>query len=191
MRKEIRISGFGGQGVVLAGYILGRAFSLYANLEAVMTQSYGPEARGGASSTNIVISDREIAYPFVEHPDILVALSQEAYTKFRPTAKDEAVILIDEDLVEPLSDDSTYMIPATRLAENLGRRIVANMIMVGFFTSVTGLIEREMMEESLKATVKPNTIPLNLKAFGIGFEYAQAHCELLTASPKKSTVSSS
>ena len=190
MRKEIRISGFGGQGVVLAGYILGRAFSLYANLEAVMTQSYGPEARGGASSTNIVISDREIAYPFVENPDILVALSQEAYTKFRPTAKDEAVILIDEDLVEPLSDDSTYMIPATRLAENLGRRIVANMIMVGFFTSVTGLIEREMMEESLKATVKPNTIPLNLEAFGIGFEYAQAHYELLTASPKNSTVSS-
>jgi 2-oxoglutarate ferredoxin oxidoreductase subunit gamma len=191
MRKEIRISGFGGQGVVLAGYILGRAFSLYANLEAVMTQSYGPEARGGASSTNIVVSDREIAYPFVEYPDILVALSQEAYTKFRPTAKDEALILIDEDLVEPLSGDSTYMIPATRLAENLGRRIVANMIMVGFFTSVTGLIERETMEESLKATVKPNTMVLNLEAFGIGFEYAHTHYELLTASPKNSTVSSS
>lgn len=191
MRKEIRISGFGGQGVVLAGYILGKAFSLYANLEAVMTQSYGPEARGGASSANIVVSDREIAYPFVEYPDILVALSQEAYSKFRPTAKDEAIILIDEDLVEPLSDDSPYIIPATRLAEKLGRRIVANMIMVGFFTSVTELIERETMEESLKTTVKPKTIPLNLEAFGIGFEYAHAHYELLTASPKNRTVSSS
>jgi 2-oxoglutarate ferredoxin oxidoreductase subunit gamma len=191
MRNEIRISGFGGQGVVLAGYILGKAFSLYANLEAVMTQSYGPEARGGASSANIVVSNREIAYPFVEYPDILVALSQEAYTKFRPTAKDDALILIDEDLVEPLPDDSIYMIPATRLAEDLGRRIVANMIMIGFFTSVTGLIEREKMEESLKTTVKPKTIPLNLEAFGIGFAYALANYEMLPASSKKSSVSNS
>lgn len=190
MRNEIRISGFGGQGVVLAGYILGKAFSLYANLEAVMTQSHGPEARGGASSVNIVVSDREIAYPFVENPDILVALSQEAYTKFRPMAKDDALILVDEDLVEPFADDSTYGIAATRLAENLGRRIVANMIMVGFFTSMTGLIKRETMEKSLKTMVKPKTIPLNMEAFSIGFEYAQTHYKLLTASPKNTIVSS-
>jgi 2-oxoglutarate ferredoxin oxidoreductase subunit gamma len=191
MRTEIRISGFGGQGVVLAGYVLGKAFSLYANLEAVMTQSYGPEARGGASSANIVVSDREIAYPFVEQPDILVVLSQEAYTKFRPTAKDEALILIDEELVEPLAGDSIYMIPATRLAEEIGRRIVANMIMVGFFTSVTGLIGREVVEESLKTSVKPKTVSLNLEAFGIGFDYAHAHYELLPALPKNSSVSRS
>lgn len=175
MRREIRISGFGGQGVVLAGYVLGKAFSLYADLEAVMTQSYGPEARGGASSANIVVSDRQIAYPFVEQPDILVALSQEAYTKFRPTVKDEAIVLIDEELVEPLADDFVYKIPATRLAEGMGRRIVANMIMVGFFTSVTGLIDRDAVEESLKTSVKPKTISLNIEAFGIGFEYAPVH----------------
>ena len=98
MRKEIRISGFGGQGVVLAGYILGKALTLYDGLEAVMTQSYGPEARGGASSANVIVSDRSIAYPFVQQPDILVALSQEAYTRFRPMTKPEALILIDEDL---------------------------------------------------------------------------------------------
>ncbi|MGD9093372.1 MAG: 2-oxoacid:acceptor oxidoreductase family protein [Anaerolineales bacterium] len=191
MRNEIRISGFGGQGVVLAGYVLGKAFSLYVNLEAVMTQSYGPEARGGASSANIVVSDREIAYPFVEQPDILIALSQEAYTKFRPTAKNDALILIDEELVEPLTGDSIYTIPATRLAEEMGRRIVANMIMVGFFTSVTGLIGREAVEESIKTSVKPKTVPLNLDAFGSGYEYAHDHYELLPALPKDSAVHSS
>ena len=95
MRKEIRIAGFGGQGIVLAGYILGKAFALYDGYDDVMTQSYGPEARGGASSANIVVSDEPIDYPFLQHPDILVALSQEAYTKFNKTAKQGASILID------------------------------------------------------------------------------------------------
>ena len=102
MRQEIRISGFGGQGVGLAGFILGKALALYEGREAVMTQSYGPEARGGASSTNVVLSDQEIAYPFVQNPDVLVALSQEAYSKFRPQVKDGALVLIDADLVTPL-----------------------------------------------------------------------------------------
>ena len=87
MRQEIRLSGFGGQGIVLAGYILGKALTIYDGLEAVMTQAYGPEARGGASSANILVSDKAIDYPIVHHPDILVALSQEAYSKFKPTAK--------------------------------------------------------------------------------------------------------
>ena len=117
MRKEIRISGFGGQGVVLAGYVLGRALSLYEGLEAVMTQSYGPEARGGASSANVVTSDRPIAYPFVQHPEILIALSQEAYSRFRPMAVDHAQVLIDLDLVKPFEDDPVHAIPATKLAE--------------------------------------------------------------------------
>jgi len=136
MRTEIRISGYGGQGVVLAGYILGKAIALHSGLEAVMTQSYGPEARGGASSANVVISDEPVDYPFVLHPDILVALSQEAYTRFRPTAKPEARVFIDQDLVIPFGNDQPYSIPATRLAEQLGRRIVANMVMLGFFTAV-------------------------------------------------------
>ncbi|MBN1148300.1 MAG: 2-oxoacid:acceptor oxidoreductase family protein [Anaerolineales bacterium] len=171
MRQEIRISGFGGQGVGLAGFILGKALALYEEGEAVMTQSYGPEARGGASSTNVVFSDREIAYPFVQRPDILVTLSQEAYTTYRPQAKDDAIVLIDADLVTPFDGDRVHAIPATRLAEEMGRRIVANMIMLGFFTAVTGLVSRESMQKALESSVKPKTAPLNLQAFNLGYEY--------------------
>lgn len=177
MRKEIRITGFGGQGVVLTGYILGKALALYDGLEAVMTQAYGPEARGGASSANLVISDREIAYPFVQHPDILVALSQEAYSKFRPTAANNALVLIDQDLVHPDQDDQVVGIPATRIAEELGRRIVANVVMLGFFTKITQISSRTAIEEAIKSTVKEKTIPLNLKAFNAGYDFNSDRAE--------------
>jgi 2-oxoglutarate ferredoxin oxidoreductase subunit gamma len=173
MRKEIRISGFGGQGVALAGYVLGKALTLFDGLEAVMTQSYGPEARGGASSANVVVSDGPIAYPFIQEPDVLVALSQEAYARFRPTTKPDALILIDEDLVNSLKGDQHYRIPATRLAEELGRRIVANMVMLGFVTAVTHIVTRPAMEKAIETSVKPQTVPLNLQAFATGYDYAR------------------
>ncbi len=154
------------------GYIMGKALALNEGLEAVMTQSYGPEARGGASSSNIVVSDKAIAYPFVQAPDILASLSQAAYIKFRDTAGKNAKILIDEDLVTPKEGDEVYGIPATKLAEELGRRIVANVIMLGFITSVTGIAKRESVEQAIENSVKAKTIPLNLKAFSIGFDYA-------------------
>jgi len=172
MRKEICIAGFGGQGVVLGGTILGKALTLYEDNEAVLTQVYGPEARGGASSANLVISDEIIDYPFVQHPDVLVILSQEAYTKFRPEAAQDATILIDEGFVTPLEDDHPYVIPATRLAEEIGQRRVANVIMLGFFTAITGLVSREAMEKAIQTTVKAKTVPVNLRAFAAGFEYA-------------------
>ncbi len=172
MRKEIRIAGFGGQGVVLAGYILGKALTLYDGFEAVMTQAYGPEARGGASSANLVVSNQPIDYPIVEHPDILVALSQEAYTRFRPTATTDALILIDEELVDPFLTDNPYRIPATRLAEELGRRLVANVVMLGFFTAVTRLIGQAAMQQAIQTSVKAKAGPLNLQAFAKGYEYA-------------------
>ena len=171
MRKEIRIAGFGGQGVVLAGYVLGKALALYAGREAVMTQSHGPEARGGASSADLVVSEEPIAYPFVQQPDFLVALSQEAYTKFRPSAKQSALVLIDGDLVRPEDGDQIKEIPATRLAEDLGRRIVAHVVMLGFFTAVTGLVDPKAMLRALETSVKAKTLPLNLSAFQAGFEY--------------------
>ena len=171
MYKEIRIAGFGGQGVVLAGYILGKAMSLYNGYEAVMTQSYGPEARGGASSANIVVSDEPIDFPFVQEPDILVAISQEAYNKFRPSIKPDAIILIDQDLVNPLENDHPFRIPATNLAEKLGRKIVTNVVMVGFFTAISGFLKPEAVEEAIRTSVKPKTIPLNLEAFAEGFTY--------------------
>jgi 2-oxoglutarate ferredoxin oxidoreductase subunit gamma len=173
MRTEIRISGFGGQGVGLAGQIIGKAYVLYMGQEAVMTQSYGPEARGGASSANIVLSDKQINYPFVQHPDVLIAMSQEAYLKFRPSLKPHAHILIDDELVTPDAGDHTLGIPATRLAESLGKRIVANIVMLGFFTAVTQLIDRPAMEKAIETSVKERFIELNLKAFTTGFTYAE------------------
>ncbi len=180
MRVEIRISGFGGQGVVLAGYILGKAVALYSQLEAVMTQSYGPEARGGASSANIVISDEAIDYPFVQSADILVALSQEAYNRFRPKTKSFALILIDEDLVIPEERDNAYGIPATRIAEDLGRRIVANMVMLGFLTATAGISDRKSMEKAIETSVKPKTVSLNLEAFSKGYEYGLQEVKINT-----------
>lgn len=172
MRREIRIAGFGGQGIILAGYILGKALALYDEREVVLTQVYGPEARGGASSACLVISDDLIDYPFVLHPDVLVALSQEAYTRFRSEAGLAAVVLIDEDLVSPWDDDHPYCIPATRLAEELGQRRVANVIMLGFFIRVTGLVSRGAMEKAIETTMKSKIVPVNLRALAAGCEYA-------------------
>jgi 2-oxoglutarate ferredoxin oxidoreductase subunit gamma len=171
MRQEIRISGFGGQGVGLAGHILGKALAIYENLEAVMTQAYGPEARGGASSANIVASDEPIDYPFVQSPDVLIALSQEAYGKFRPTAKKGAIILIDNGLVHPFEDDQPLKIPATAMAEKLGNRIVTNLVILGFFTAVVDLVSRDSMQAAITSSVKERFVDLNLRAFEVGFAY--------------------
>jgi 2-oxoglutarate ferredoxin oxidoreductase subunit gamma len=171
MRQEIRIAGFGGQGVVLAGYMLGKALALYSGWEAVMTQSHGPEARGGASSAELVISTEPIAYPFVQQPDFLVALSQEAYTKFRPSIKPEAMILIDQDLVKPQDGDRIHAIPATQLAENLGRRIVTNVVMLGYVTALTEIVEPEAMGKSLEDTLNSRILELNIKAFQAGLQF--------------------
>jgi 2-oxoglutarate ferredoxin oxidoreductase subunit gamma len=171
MRKEIRIAGFGGQGVVLAGYILGKALALYAGKEAVMTQSHGPEARGGASSADLVVSTEPIAYPFVQEPDFLMALSQEAYSKFIPTAKTEAVVLIDEDLVAAEVEQRVFPIPATKLAEGLGRRIVANVVMLGYFTAISGIATPQAMHTALKTTLNAKTLPINQEAFELGLAF--------------------
>jgi 2-oxoglutarate ferredoxin oxidoreductase subunit gamma len=173
MRHEIRISGFGGQGVVLAGYLLGKAFSLYSDLEAVMTQSYGPEARGGASSSNIVVADRSIAYPFVQQADIFVALSQEGYARYRPETTTDAKILIDGSLVNPDQDDEVLAVNATELAEGLGRRIVANVVMLGYLCATTDVVTRAALEQAIRTTVKQSIVPLNLEALDLGLKQAQ------------------
>lgn len=172
MKAEIRISGFGGQGVVLAGYILGKAVALYEEgMEAVMTQSYGPEARGGASSSEVVIADHPIDFPFVRTADVLIALSQEGYNRFRTDTVPGATVIIDEGLVTPSKGDRLHGIPATRMAEDLGRRIVANVVMLGYFTAITGLVKRESMEKAIETTVRPKTLPLNLRAYALGYEF--------------------
>jgi len=170
-RKEVTIAGFGGQGIVLTGFILGKALALYEDRQVVMTQSYGPEARGGASSANLVISDETIDYPFVQRPDILVTISQEAYKKFRPRLKETGLILIDEDLVKPDPGDHVLAIPATGIAETLGKRIVANVVMLGFIAGATSLASRDSLIRSIESSVKTKTIPLNIEAFDAGYEF--------------------
>jgi 2-oxoglutarate ferredoxin oxidoreductase subunit gamma len=172
LRREIRISGFGGQGVGLFAYILGKALSLNQDLHTVMTQSYGPEARGGASSANIVVADRPIDYPFIQQADVLVALSQEGYSRFRGQIKEAALVVIEMDLVTPDPNDRPLGIPATRLAEELGRRIVTNVIILGFYCAVDDLIQKEAVERAIETTVRPHTLELNMKAFEVGYVYA-------------------
>lgn len=174
MRKEIRIAGFGGQGIGLAGYILGKALALYGGFEAVMTQSYGPEARGGASSSSIVLSDQEIAYPFVEDPDYLIALSQEAYNKFQPTISQEGIVIFDRDLVDPIQIHNHFPVPATNLAQELGARIAANMVVLGYFSALSGIVSQGAIVQAVETTVRPKTVNLNLRALSAGFEFAPA-----------------
>ena len=173
MRREIRFAGFGGQGIILAGLITGRAAALHDGKEAIVTQSYGPEARGGACSAQLVLDDRPIDYPMVTHPDVLVVISQEAAQKYMPGLVDDGQGLIDEGLVE-LPEHVLWRvskIPATAIAEQLGNRMAANVVMLGFFTAVTGAVSRKAMEAAIKASVRERFIALNMKAFEAGYTY--------------------
>ena len=173
---EIRVAGFGGQGVILAGMIIGKAASLYENGYATLTQSFGPEARGSACSAQVIISDRPVLYPYVTRPDILIAMSQDAYNRFLPTIKDRGTLIIEEDLVR-VGDlppgIRIYGIPATRLAEEIGRRLILNIVMVGFFGAVTGLLSREALRKAVETSVPKGTEQLNLRAFDRGWDYGE------------------
>lgn len=170
-RGEVRLGGFGGQGIVLAGTLLGKAASLYDGKEAVFTQSYGPEARGGASRADIIIASEPVDYPFVTHPHVLAVLFQEAYLKFRQDLRPGGLLIIEADLVTPEPGTPALALPATRIAEELGRRIVANVVLLGCLTRQTGLVSRNAVEQALRDTVKPNALALNLEAFAAGFEF--------------------
>jgi 2-oxoglutarate ferredoxin oxidoreductase subunit gamma len=175
MRQEVRLAGFGGQGIVLAGFILGKAAALYDDKEAVLTQSYGPEARGGACAAELVIGDEPIDYPMVSSPKILMLMSQEAFHKYGSAVAEGAQLVVDTDLVESATDkDWLRHIPATRFAVELGNRMVANVIMLGFLCATTGVVSREALEESIRTTVRPGLVELNLRAFAHGFEHVPA-----------------
>jgi len=169
---EIRFAGYGGQGIIRSGIIVGRAASIYDDKFATMNQSFGPEARGGACSCQILLSDSKVLYPYVTILDVLVAMSQEAYDKFKHELSEEGMLLIDEDLVKPdppRDKIMIYSIPATRFAEELGNRIISNVVMLGFFTAVTRLVSKEGMEKAVADSVPSRFLELNLKAFNKGF----------------------
>ena len=170
---EIKFGGFGGQGVILAGMIVGKAAALYDNKEATLTQAFGPEARGSACSAQVVVSDSRILYPYVNRPQIMMLMSQDAFMRFSPELAKGGVLVIEEDLVkpEPLPEGATvFKAPATRIAEELGRRMVLNIVMVGFFAAVTKILSPEAVRKAVKDSVPKGTIDLNLKAFDRGFE---------------------
>ncbi len=175
---EIRIAGFGGQGVILSAIVLGKAASIFEGDFATMTQSFGPEARGGACSAQVIVSDSAILYPYVTQPDILVVMSQEAYAKFAPELKEGGTLVIEQDLVR-VGDlppgTKVFSCPATRLAEELGKRMVLNIVMVGFFAAVTQLVKPESLRQAVADSVPPAFKELNLKAFDKGFEYGKQH----------------
>ncbi len=173
MRAEIRFAGFGGQGIISAGKITGRAAAIFDGKNAVMMQSYGPEARGGACSADLVVADAAIGYPQLHRPRLAVIMSQEAYEKYGPTVDSSGTMILDEDLVDtsdaPPPVDRVYTIPATRLADELGRKIVANVVMLGALAAITGVVSRDAMLEAILSSVPPRTKELNEKAFVTGF----------------------
>jgi 2-oxoglutarate ferredoxin oxidoreductase subunit gamma len=171
---EIRIGGFGGQGVILAAAVIGKAAALFEGGYATMTQSFGPEARGGYSSAQVILSSEPILYPYVAQPDILVVMSQEAATRFAPDLKPGGILITEQELVRVdhyPAGVRVYGVPATRLAEELGRKVVLNIVMTGFFGAVTGILEREALRQAVADSVPPAMQKLNLQAFDKGYDY--------------------
>ncbi|MBW1983303.1 MAG: 2-oxoacid:acceptor oxidoreductase family protein [Deltaproteobacteria bacterium] len=172
---EIIVTGFGGQGIVLAGSILGKAAALGDKKESTLVQSYGPESRGGSCSAQVVISDSTIHYPYIRRPDVLVCMSLSGYEKYIGQIKQSSTLIIDKDLVKPQKIDRDYFaIPATRLAEELGRKMMANIIMVGFFTAVTKIISLDAAKDTVAKSVPKGTEKQNIAAFTKGFDYGLA-----------------
>jgi 2-oxoglutarate ferredoxin oxidoreductase subunit gamma len=169
MKKEIRICGFGGQGIILAGVVLGEA-SARAGLNAVQTQSYGPESRGGAARAEVVVSSEPIAYPRVLTADLLVALSQPAYDRFANEMAPDGTVVVDADLVS--ATDGAVAVPFSSTAERVGRKIVANIVMLGYLGALLDFLPEDVLERTVLDNVPPGTENLNRAALTAGRELA-------------------
>jgi 2-oxoglutarate ferredoxin oxidoreductase subunit gamma len=174
-RTEIRLAGEGGQGMILAGIILAEAAAIYDAKNAIQTQSYGPEARGGASKAEVVIADGEIDYPEVINADVLVAMSQEACDKYTPNLKKEGLLIVDEEKVGRVTFGNSVKLPITKLAvESTGKTITANVVALGALVGLTGVVSRQAIEKAVAARAPKGTQELNLAALSAGFEAAKA-----------------
>jgi len=178
---EIRIAGFGGQGVIMCASVIGRAASIVENGYATMTQNFGPEARGGACSAQLILSPTPVLYPYVARPDLMVLMSQEAFVKFHGDIKPGGTLIIEQDLVRlqdiNVPDVKVYGIPATRIAEELGKKMVLNIVMTGFFGAISGLLERDSLRKAVEDSVPAAFAELNRKAYNAGFDYGLKHLE--------------
>ncbi len=170
---EIIISGYGGQGVILNGSILGKAATIYDKINATLVQSYGPEARGGACSAHVIISEETISYPYVHNPHILISMSQEAYENNIDSLRDGGLLLTDTDLVKRRKNDErhvSYSIPATRMAEKLGNKMMANIVILGYLASLSDAVNAESLRNAVEKSVPKGTEEKNLKAFEKGYK---------------------
>jgi len=174
MRHEVRFSGFGGQGSILSAIILGRAAVMYDNKYAVQTQVYGPEARGGASMSQVIIDDNPILFPKVTNPKIYVIMSQEGFEKYGAHAPKDAIMLVDTTLVHSRPECTCIEIPATREAkQTLGKDIVANIVMLGALVATTHVVSEVGLEKAILDSVPNGTETLNQKAMKLGVELAK------------------
>ena len=175
-RYEIRFSGSGGQGMILAGIIMAEAAAIYGDKNAAQSQSYGPESRGGASKAEVIISSQPIDYPKATSIDCMLAMTQEACTKYHHDIKQGGILLVDSEEVKdvPKGNFRLYSYPIIGTArEELGKTIVANIISLGMITELTGIVPHEAIEKAVLSRVPSAFIELNKKALQIGFERAR------------------
>lgn len=175
-RYELRFSGSGGQGMILAGIIMAEAAAIYGDKNAVQSQSYGPESRGGASKAEVIISNEPIDYPKATSIDCMLAMTQEACTKYYSDVKDGGILLIDSDEVKDVPKGKFKVVgfPITGAANSeLGKIIVANIISLGLITELTGVVTHEAIEAAVLSRVPPAFLELNKKALQLGFDSAK------------------
>jgi len=172
-RYELRLSGSGGQGLILAGKILAEAVVIYDQRNAVQTQSYGPEARGGASKAEVVISDGEIDYPKATNLDLLLSLTQESCRKYSCDLKKGGILIIDSKAVTeiPEGEYKLYRAPISDIAvESVGKVVVTNIVALGILTKIAGVVSEEAVRKAILAKVPRGTEELNMKAFDAGLK---------------------
>jgi len=173
-RYEIRLAGSGGQGLILAGIILAEAAGVYDGKFVCQTQSYGPEARGGASKAEVVISDAAIDYPKAIRPDVLLALNQKSLEAFSSDLKPGGLLLVDADLVKEAPAGRVLALPFTRIAREAGSAMAANIVALGALAQLTGAVSLESLTAAVLARVPKGTEELNKKALAAGVAAAQA-----------------
>lgn len=178
-RFEIRLAGSGGQGLVLGGLIMSEAAAIFDGIYATQTQSYGPESRGGASKSEVVLSKEEVDYPKATNPDVVLLFTEAAAEKYLPMCKEDAIVIADADLVKTEIPDKyrkKVIVPLTKIAkEGVGREFVANIIAIGLIRELTGIVSEASLEKALMERVPKGTEEMNRKALALGKEAAHTY----------------
>lgn len=173
---SVRFSGFGGQGIVLSSIIVASGAVIHEGKSAIQTQSYGPESRGGSSKSEVIVSDKEIDYPMIEKADVLVALSQEGLDRYFPDTHEGSLVIIDPAFIKEVpkgKDVKVIEIPSTKLADELGSRLAANIIILGALIALTSVISEESLEKAIKENTPPASHPMNISGMRAGIEYVK------------------